>query len=137
MSTPEPVSGRCGAKTRDGGYCTQPPIGKRCRLHSGKSVARAQAEVAVVTEVNRWGLGDTTVDPGEVLLRLVTQSAARVELYSRLLEEAYDAAERLRGGHEAQQIVLVDPNTANWSAPTGRVPASTWNGSSTPVGSPP
>jgi hypothetical protein len=39
-----------------------------------------------------WGLGVTKVDPGEVLLRLVTQSAARTEMYARLLEEAYDAA---------------------------------------------
>lgn len=71
-------------------------------------MARARAEAAVKTEVRRWGLGDTTVDPGEVLLRLVTQSAARVELYSRLLEEAYDAAERLRQAHEVDDIVLIE-----------------------------
>jgi hypothetical protein len=47
-----------------------------------------------------WGLGDTKVDPGEVLLRLVTQSAARTEMYARLLEEAYDAAERLKQARE-------------------------------------
>ncbi len=95
------MPGRCGAKTRDGGYCTQPPIGKRCRLHSGKSVTRARAEAAVKAEVTRWGLGNTTVDPGEVLLRLVTQSAARVELYARLLGEAYEAGERLQAAAQA------------------------------------
>jgi hypothetical protein len=47
-----------------------------------------------------WGLGDTAVDPGEVLLRLVTQSAARAETYARLLPEAFDAAERLKQAHE-------------------------------------
>jgi hypothetical protein len=48
-----------------------------------------------------WGLGDTNVDPGEVLLRLVTQSAARAERYAMLLEEAYEAAERLKQAHDA------------------------------------
>jgi hypothetical protein len=107
MSSTEPMPGRCGAKTRDGGYCMQPRIKDRCRLHSGKPVARARAEAAVVAEVTRWGLGDATVDPGEVLLRLVTQSAARVELYSRLLEEAYAAAGRLQATLTVEQ--LLDP----------------------------
>jgi hypothetical protein len=48
-----------------------------------------------------WGLGDSTVDPGEVLLRLVTQSAARAERYSRLLQEAFEAAGRLKNAHDA------------------------------------
>ena len=48
-----------------------------------------------------WGLGDTTVDPGEVLLRLVTRVAARAERYAMLLEEAYEAAERLKQAHDA------------------------------------
>ena len=66
-----------------------------CARHAGKTKAKAKAEGAVVMELERWGLGDATVDPGEVLLRLVTQSAARVELYSSLLAQAYDAAWRL------------------------------------------
>ena len=37
----------------------------------------------------------------EVLLRLVTQSAARAERYAILLEEAYEAAERLKQAHDA------------------------------------
>lgn len=46
-------------------------------------------------ELRKWGLdGHSTMrDAGEVLLRLVTQSAARVELYSQLLGEAYELAE--------------------------------------------
>jgi hypothetical protein len=51
---------------------------------------------AVRAEVMNWGLGDTTVDPGEVLLPLVTQSAAQAERYAMLLEETYEAAERLK-----------------------------------------
>ena len=47
------------------------------------------------------GLGDVHVDPGETLLRLVSQSAARAEMYARLLEDAYEAAERLKQSHDA------------------------------------
>lgn len=65
-------------------------------MHAGKSRAKARAEGAVVLELRNWGLGDTTVDPGEILLRLVTQSAARCEFYAGLLQQAYAAAERLR-----------------------------------------
>jgi hypothetical protein len=56
---------------------------------------------AVRAEVMNWGLGDTTVDPGEVLLPLVTQSAARAERYAMLLEETYEAAERLKRSFDA------------------------------------
>ena len=59
-----------------------------------------KAKAAVRAELLGWGLGDATVDPGEVLLRLVTQSAARAEMYARLLQEAFDAAERLKEAHE-------------------------------------
>jgi hypothetical protein len=45
-----------------------------------------------------WGLGDSHVDPGEVLLRFVTQSAARAERYA---QEAFEAAERLKQAHTA------------------------------------
>jgi hypothetical protein len=46
----------------------------------------------------RYAIGDwvtSTSTPGEVLLRLVSQSSQRVELYAGLLAQAYDAAERL------------------------------------------
>ena len=62
---------------------------------------QVKAKAAVRAELLGWGLGDTTVDPGEVLLRLVTQSAARAERYAMLLEEAYEAAERLKQAHDA------------------------------------
>lgn len=63
-------------------------------------VAAARARGQVVVELRSWGLGDTTVDPGETLLRLVTQSAARCEFYAGLLQQAYAAAERLRAAEE-------------------------------------
>jgi hypothetical protein len=83
-----------------------------CRRHAGKTLASAKAKGAVVVELQRWGLdGHTDLrDPGETLLRLVTQSAVRCELYARLLGEAFEAAERLRSTHEAEALVMTpDP----------------------------
>lgn len=42
-------------------------------------------------ELNVWGLSDSTEDPGQVLLRLVTQSARRAAFYAELLEHQYAA----------------------------------------------
>ena len=75
------------------------PGGELCRWHGG-AAKQVRARAGVRAEVMAWGLGDSTVDPGEVLLRLVTQSAARAEMYGRLLQEAFDAAERLKEAHE-------------------------------------
>lgn len=88
------------------------PGTKTCKRHAGKPITQARAEGRVRLEVLKWGLGDTTVDPGEVLLRLVSQSAARVDLYSRLLADAYHAAERLRQAEQAPDTDLVAAHTA-------------------------
>ena len=75
------------------------PGGTVCRWHGG-AASHLKVKAAIRAEVMNWGLGDSHVDPGEVLLRLVTQSAARAEMYARLLQEAFDAAERLKEAHE-------------------------------------
>lgn len=77
-----------------------------CPAHASVTPSTAKANGRVVVEVARWGLdGDTELrDPGEVLLRLVTQSAARVDLYGRLLGQAYDAAERLAAAQHAGEV---------------------------------
>lgn len=46
----------------------------------------------MTAELLRWKVSDTTLDPGEVLLRLVTQAAHRAELYAELLEQQYTRA---------------------------------------------
>jgi len=71
-----------------------------CRFHGG-AAGQVKAKAAIRAEVLNWGLGDACEDPGIVLLRLVTQSAARAQRYSMLLEEAYEAAERLKQAHDA------------------------------------
>lgn len=65
-----------------------------------------KAKAAVQAELLGWRLGDTTIDRGEVLLRLVTRSAARAERYALLLEEAYEAAERLKRSFDAGALEI-------------------------------
>lgn len=67
-----------------------------CRKHMGRSLTAVRAEVAVREEVLRWGLGDTATDPGELLLRLVTQAAIRAEAYARELARVVDEKGDLR-----------------------------------------
>lgn len=43
-----------------------------------------------------WGLGDTTVDPSETLLRLISQSASRVRRYADELERLVEESPNLR-----------------------------------------
>jgi len=95
---------QCRATSRTGKQCKNKAIpgGAVCRFHGGAS-PHVASKAAVRAEVWSWGLGDTNVDPGEVLLRLVTQSAARAERYAMLLEEAYEAAERLKQAHDARR----------------------------------
>jgi hypothetical protein len=50
--------------------------GEVCRNHGGNA-KQVRAKAAIRAEVMNWRLGYTHVDPGEVLLRLVTQSATR------------------------------------------------------------
>lgn len=77
-------------------------------MHPGKAIAKHKAAGQVVVELRSWGLGDVLEDPGTVLLRLVSQSSARVELYSSLLERAYRAAEGARNRRESDADGLSD-----------------------------
>lgn len=57
-----------------------------CQVHGG-TAPQVRARAAVRAEVARWVLGDPVDDPGEVLLRLVTQSRIRVDRYAVALAE--------------------------------------------------
>lgn len=78
-----------------------------CVRH-GARAPRAAANAAIRRELAAWGLDAPTADPGETLLRLVSQSAARVSLYSSLLAAAYagadDFPERFKGSGVAALI---------------------------------
>jgi hypothetical protein len=69
--------------------------GTICNKHGG-AAPHVKAHAAVRDEVSRWTLGDAVDDPVETMLRLITQSRRRLDLYADLLQKAYDAAERLR-----------------------------------------
>jgi len=105
--TTRPPPRRCLGHRRNGEPCGNYAMygATVCHAHGGLAPqVRARAEVRA--EVMRWGLGDADVDPGEVLLRLVSQSSTRAEHYGRLLEQAYDAAERIRAAHDAEELLV-------------------------------
>lgn len=108
--TPPAGQSKCTKRRTNGDPCKAWAIPglDACKHHAGMTPAKARAKGQVALEAARWTLdGDVELrDPGEVMLRLVTQSAARVELYARLLGEAYDAAERLRQAHEAGSLLV-------------------------------
>src|SRR6478735_2154955 len=66
-----------------------------CRRHGSKlpSIVAAGQVRAMVT---KWGFSDTTVDPGETLLRLVTQSSIRAQRYAEELEAMVAEKPQLR-----------------------------------------
>jgi len=66
-----------------------------CRKHLGKPVSVIRAREAVRDAVINWGLSDSKVDPGELLLRLVAQSAVRAAMYANELERIVAEADNL------------------------------------------
>jgi hypothetical protein len=67
-----------------------------------------------------WGVADALDDPGEVLLRLVTQSRKRADLYAHLLQEAFEAAERLKQAHAAGMNIEPEGDAYADTAETAR-----------------
>lgn len=66
-----------------------------CAKHGG-SAPQVRRTAAVRAEIAKWGLGDSTVDPGEMLLRLLSQSASRAEMYALELEQLVGESDSLR-----------------------------------------
>lgn len=94
MTAKQPVTRKCtGTSKTTGKPCGKPPMhgATVCRVHGGQA-PQVRKKAAVRAELEAWGLGDATDDPGDVLLRLVTQSRRRADLYATLLEDAYTAA---------------------------------------------
>jgi hypothetical protein len=87
------ISVQCTAISKQTGkQCKARAIagGTVCRWPGG-GAKQVKAKAAIRAELIGWGLGDTNVDPGEVLLRLVTQSAARAQRYAAELEALVDS----------------------------------------------
>jgi hypothetical protein len=96
MPSPEPLAGRCGAQTRDGGYCTQWPVGgceygKRCRMHGGRLPKHLRGhgdELSEPKSSRRWlGSGLAEVDPHTALLEEVHPLAGNVAWLRRVFDE--------------------------------------------------
>lgn len=62
-----------------------------CASHGARTPQVARAAL-VRAEISQWRLGDAVDDPGETLLRLLTQSVRRADIYAALQEEAFEAA---------------------------------------------
>ncbi len=77
-----------------------------CQTHGG-STRIVKANAAVRAEVMRWGLGDTTVDPAQVLLRLLTQSARRADRYAEEIERLVAEAPTLEQALIGESKVMV------------------------------
>lgn len=138
----DPRPGLCKRRRKDGGQCGARAIAgtDSCRKHGGVAPGVLRAKGAVVVELRRWGLTSQVdlVDPGETLLKLVTQSAARCDLYAHLLEQAYDAAERLQRSGAAPESDLLEAETARLdlerifnAGPVGALVGHTYAGTQT------
>lgn len=65
-----------------------------CRVHGGRA-PQVAANAAVRAELARWTLGDPVDDPGQTLLRLITQSRIRADMLAA----------------ELDRLAAVDPDT--------------------------
>lgn len=104
MTKPKDVRTKCtGRAKKTGERCRRDPVkgAKVCMAHGGNA-PQVKAKAAVRAEVMAWGLGDATIDPGETLLRLVSQSAARAQRYAAELEALVGESETLREALVAQ-----------------------------------
>lgn len=84
--------------------CINAPIrgGTVCHAHGGRA-PQVKAKAAVRAELASWGLGDSKEDPGELLLRLMSQSSARVVRYSAELEDLVE-----QHGGDIQAAMIAD-----------------------------
>lgn len=99
---------RCTGRTRENVACRNNAItgGVVCRMHGG-SAPRVKALAAVRAEVSKWQLGDATDDPGEVLLRLITQSRRRVEMYNAEIDRKVEEGMKIWGDEFELERILV------------------------------
>lgn len=65
-------------------------------LKHGAAAPQVRAKAAVRAEVQSWRLGDATDDPGETLLRLITQSRRRADRLADEIEQLVAQSPSLR-----------------------------------------
>lgn len=87
---------KCSARKTNGDPCPNWAVrgAKVCSSHGLNK--RGKAKAAVRAEVYHWGLADVADDPGETLLKLLTQSRRRAEMYAQELETLVKESPSLR-----------------------------------------
>lgn len=109
MKAGDRMASRCAARAKSTGtQCKRQAIegGTVCYRHGG-AAPQVRARAHVAAELSHWRVGDATADPIETLLGLLTQSRWRADLYASLLEQAYEAADRLRRHDAAAERLIV------------------------------
>ncbi|MFC3510984.1 hypothetical protein ACFORO_12480 [Amycolatopsis halotolerans] len=76
-----------------------------CPSH-GANAPQVKAKAAVRAEIQRMGLEDVNVDPGETLLMLIKQSKARVEMLAMELEDLIEQSGGLTKAMVGDTLVL-------------------------------
>jgi len=97
-----------GTVKSTGARCKKSAIegGTVCRFHGG-AAPQVKAKAAVRAEVLSWNLGGAGDDPGDVLLRLVTQSRIRVERYAASIEAKITEGQKQYGDGFTLEAILV------------------------------
>jgi len=110
---------KCKRRRQDGEPCGAQAVAgtDSCKQHAGRPLVEQKARGQVVLELQSWGLDDQLIDSTSAMLRLLAQAYRRAGFYSQLLEEAYEAADRLR---KAEFSDLDEPPNAGNSADRDR-----------------
>ncbi|WP_190824669.1 hypothetical protein [Saccharopolyspora pogona] len=84
-------SRKCIGKKTDGEPCGRWAVkgATVCPSHGGNA-PQVRRRAAVRAELESWGLDAETVDPGETLLRLLSQAAARADRYAAAVQRLVD-----------------------------------------------
>ena len=104
---------KCSARTTQGNPCKKWAVkGTNVCLAHGAAAPQVRNKANVVAEAMAWGFTDKTLDPGEVLLRLLTQSSMRAQRYAQELEELVEESPSLREALVADVWVQPDHGDA-------------------------
>lgn len=107
---------KCTAKSGAGNPCKLNTVRGALVCHKhGASAPQVKAKAAVRAELMSWGLDAPTVDPGETLLRLVSQAAARAQRYATELELLVEESPELRDALVAETWIPTE-NAGSYKA---------------------